>query len=117
MVYPAISRDSVLLPAPDPPMMAVSVPGRAVSEMSSSSCLPSIDDVLDVAHLQAAGAGRGLGAADQVAVGEHQVDVADGDHVALGQDRRPDPGAVDERPVDAVVSRISVPSGVGTKVA
>ena len=41
-VYPAISRDSVVLPAPDPPMIAVSVPGRAVSEMLSSSSLPSI---------------------------------------------------------------------------
>ena len=40
LVYPAISRDSVVLPAPDPPMMAVSVPGRAVSEMWSSSCFP-----------------------------------------------------------------------------
>jgi hypothetical protein len=41
-VYPAISRDSVVLPAPDPPMIAVSVPGRAVREMLSSSSLPSI---------------------------------------------------------------------------
>ena len=41
-VYPAINRDSVVLPAPDPPMIAVSVPGRAVSEMLSSSSLPSI---------------------------------------------------------------------------
>ncbi len=40
LVYPAISRDSVVLPAPDPPMMAVSVPGRVVSEMWSSSCFP-----------------------------------------------------------------------------
>jgi hypothetical protein len=41
-VYPAISRDSVVLPAPEPPMIAVSVPGRAVSEIPSSSSLPSI---------------------------------------------------------------------------
>ena len=30
----------MLFPAPDPPITAVSVPGRAVSEMSVSSCLP-----------------------------------------------------------------------------
>ena len=42
MVYPATSRDSVDLPAPDPPMMAVSVPGRAVIEMFCSSRFPSM---------------------------------------------------------------------------
>ena len=30
----------MLFPAPDPPITAVSVPGRAVSEISLSSCLP-----------------------------------------------------------------------------
>ena len=90
VVYPAISRDSVDLPAPDPPMMAVSVPGLAVSETFSSRFL-SIDGEVDVAHLQAAGAGRDFVAADQDAAGEHQVDVADGHHVALVQQRGPDP--------------------------
>ena len=31
-VYPAISLDNVVLPAPDPPIKAVSVPGLAVNE-------------------------------------------------------------------------------------
>ena len=57
---------------------------------------------LTPSHLQAAGAGRGFGAADQVAAGEDQVDVADRDHVALVEHRRSDPDAVDEGAVDAV---------------
>ncbi len=38
-VYPATSRANVDLPAPDGPITAVRVPGRAVSEMLSSSVL------------------------------------------------------------------------------
>ena len=60
------------------------------------------DGVADRVHLEAAGAGRGLGAPDQGAAGEDQVDVSDCDDVALGQHRRPDPDAVDEGAVDAV---------------
>ena len=41
VAYPAISRDSVVFPAPDPPMMAVNVPGRAVSEILSSRVFPA----------------------------------------------------------------------------
>ncbi|RFZ62937.1 hypothetical protein DL240490_02854 [Mycobacterium marinum] len=35
-----MSRDRVVLPAPEPPITAVKVPGRAVNEMFSSSPLP-----------------------------------------------------------------------------
>ncbi len=42
VAYPAISRDSVVLPAPDPPISAVSVPGRATSEIRSSRFFPSM---------------------------------------------------------------------------
>ncbi len=38
-VYPATNRANVDLPAPEGPMMAVSVPGCAANEMSSSSVL------------------------------------------------------------------------------
>ena len=45
-VYPATSRANVDLPAPEGPMTAVSVPGRAVNEMLSSSVLlPSMVQV------------------------------------------------------------------------
>ncbi len=64
--------------------------------------LSVVDGEGDRVHLQAAGARRRFGAADQGAVAEHQVDVADGDHVAVGQDRRSDPDPVDECAVDAV---------------
>ena len=103
VVYPAISRARVLFPAPDPPMTAVSVPGRAVSEMLSSSCLPLSTTYLTSrtsrppVRVAASRPGPECRCADQ-------VDVADGDHVVFGQDRRPDPGAVDERSVDAGVA-------------
>ena len=64
--------------------------------------LAVVDGEVDRVHLQAAGAGRGFGAADQGAVGEDQVDVADGDHVALAEHRGADPDTVDEGAVDAV---------------
>ena len=48
-------------------------------------------------------AARGLGAPDQRATAEHQVDVADGDGVAVVQDRGFDARAVDEGAVDAAV--------------
>ena len=41
-MYPATSRAKVDLPAPDGPMTAVNIPGRAISEMSSSSFRLSI---------------------------------------------------------------------------
>ena len=62
----------------------------------------AVDPEVNAVDLQAAGAGRGFGAADQVAVGEDEVDVADRDHVALVQHRRADADAVDEGAVDAV---------------
>ena len=62
----------------------------------------AVDPEVNAVDLQAAGAGRGFGAADQVAVGEDEVDVADRDHVALVQHRRADAHAVDEGAVDAV---------------
>ena len=70
-------------------MTAVSVPGRAVSEMLSSSVLlPSMVHVTPcTSRPPVLVAGCGLGAADQRAAAEHQVDVADGDRVALVQDR------------------------------
>ena len=82
-------------------MMAVSVPGLARHRDLLQQIL-AIDREVDVAHLQAAGAGRRFLAAHQHAAGEHQVDVADRDHVALAQQRGPDPHPVDECPVDAV---------------
>jgi hypothetical protein len=63
--------------------------------------LLAVDLELNPVDFQAAGAGRGFGAADQVAAGEDQVDVADGDHVALVEHRRADAHAIDERAVDA----------------
>ncbi|CAG7187265.1 hypothetical protein PICSAR235_02954 [Mycobacterium avium subsp. paratuberculosis] len=45
-VYPATSRANVDLPAPDGPMIAVRVPGSAVSEMLSSSVL-----LLSIVHV------------------------------------------------------------------
>jgi hypothetical protein len=77
-------------------MMAVSVPGRAVKEMLA------IDPEVNAVHLQATGTARGFGAADQVAVGEYQVDVADRDHVALVQYGRTHAYPVDEGAVDAM---------------
>ena len=60
----------------------------------------------------------GLGATDQGAIVEHQVDVADRDHVAVAQQRRIDARAVDERPVDAARRPGSrCRSGLGTNVA
>ncbi len=89
---------------PDPPMMAVNVPGLATSEMSLSSCLPLSTEYLTSRTSRPPVRVASLAAGDQGAVAEHQVGVADGDHVAVGQDRRPDPGPVDERPVDAAVA-------------
>ena len=71
-------------------------------------------------HVQAAGAaGRGgLGATDQGAAVEHQVDVADGDGVAVVQDGAFDARTVDERAVDAaVVADLGAAWPFGTRVA
>ena len=67
--------------------------------------LVALDRPRDAVHLEAAGAGGGvgLGAAGQRAAREHQVDVADRDGVAVAQHRRVDARAVDERAVDAAV--------------
>ena len=62
-----------------------------------------VDDVLDGAYFQTAGACFGFAAGNQHAAADDQVDVPDGDDVAFAQDRRTDPGAVDERPVAAAV--------------
>ncbi len=62
----------------------------------------AVDGETDRFDLQAAAAGGRPGAADQGAAGEHQVDVADGDDVAVAQDRRTHPDPVDEGAVDAV---------------
>ena len=64
-----------------------------------------LDRPCHAVHFQAAGrrGGGGLGAPDQCAVPEDQVNVADGDRVAVGEQLRLDAGAVDERAVDAAV--------------
>ena len=78
--------------------------------------LSAVHGEADRVHLQPAGACRRFGATDQVAVGEHQVDVADGDHVAFAQHRRPDPDTVDEGAVDAVcVADLGAQRGLGQK--
>ena len=67
--------------------------------------LVALDGPGDAVHVEAAGAGGrlGLGAPGQRAAGEHQVDIADRDGVAVVQQRRLDARAVDERAVDAAV--------------
>ncbi len=67
--------------------------------------LVALDGPRHRAHVEPAGSGgrRGLGAPHQRAAGEHQVDVADGDHVTVAQQRGVHPGAVDEGAVDAAV--------------
>ena len=82
-------------------MMAVRVPGRA-GQRDVVQQLLAVDLEVDLIHLQTAGTGGGLGTTDQGAVGVDQVDVADGDHIALVEDGRPHPDAVDEGPVDAL---------------
>ncbi|CKS66188.1 Uncharacterised protein [Mycobacterium tuberculosis] len=68
-------------------------------------CLVAIDGPGHPAHVEAADAGlqQVLFTARQGAVGEDEVDVADGHDVAVVQQRRVDPGAVDEGAIDAAV--------------
>ena len=117
MAYPAISRARVLFPAPDPPITAVSVPGRAISEMLSSSCLPLSTTYLTSPHLQAAGArggtwlrwtrvpSRKTRSTLPMVTTSSSVKIADPTRVPLTN-----------VPL-MLVSRISVPSGVGISVA
>ena len=86
-------------------MMAVSVPGCAANEMSSSSVL-----LFSIVHVTPCTsrppvrvAAVALVTASECAVTEYEVDVADRDDVAVVQHRRLDPGPVDEGAVDAAV--------------
>ena len=76
---------SVDLPAPDGPITAVSVPGRAENDTLFSSVRACSIVRLMPRNLQTACAsgGFGFGATNQGAVVEYQVDVADRHHVAL----------------------------------
>ena len=116
MAYPAISRDSVVLPAPDPPMMAVSVPGRAVIVMFSSSALsPTLNPTSRTSRppVRVAASARrtrlppvNTRSTLPIVTTSPSVSRADPTRIPLTN-----------VPLMLFASRISVPSGVGTRYA